>query len=124
MNKERKYYRSQNPTLEITSITTLYPTAQLLRAQAYPSRNILLRVTPMESKSIGGISIVKATLVFTGTLLVYDYMITFKREVKLVWMQKWTRGKAMFMLNRYLPFPDTFLVLCLRMRQNSTSSFS
>ncbi|TDL19162.1 hypothetical protein BD410DRAFT_446818 [Rickenella mellea] len=78
-------------------------------------------IDPMELASICGISIVKATLVFTGTMLVYDYVITFEREVKLAWMRRWKWGKIVFMLNRYLPFLDTFLVIWLRMRPNSTS---
>ncbi|TDL17576.1 hypothetical protein BD410DRAFT_807196 [Rickenella mellea] len=75
-------------------------------------------------KIVGGIDLAVATSVFffiltrkpfvaaTGALLVYDYLfVTFEREVTLVWTQRWTRGKVMFLLNRYLPFIDTFLML-------------
>ncbi|TDL23407.1 hypothetical protein BD410DRAFT_787230 [Rickenella mellea] len=74
------------------------------------------------TRSIGGIDLVSATIAATGTLLVYDYLfVTFEREVTLVWSQKWTWGKVMFMLNRYLPFIDTFLSLHLLTTENSGS---
>jgi len=46
------------------------------------------------------------------SLLIYDYLLTFDREVTLVWNQpRWTYTKVIFLLARYLPFPAIFLLL-------------
>lgn len=43
-----------------------------------------------------------------GTKL-YDYLLTFRMEVELVWKANWTATKALFLLNRYLPLFDLVL---------------
>ncbi|KAI0064839.1 hypothetical protein BV25DRAFT_1822576 [Artomyces pyxidatus] len=48
-----------------------------------------------------------------GALLVYDYLCTLDQEVEHVWSGTWTVGKALFILNRYPPFVDTFISLKL-----------
>jgi len=35
------------------------------------------------------------------TLVVYDYVITFKYEVQFFWQKRWTFGKAIFLWSRY-----------------------
>ncbi|KZT57344.1 hypothetical protein CALCODRAFT_287248 [Calocera cornea HHB12733] len=35
---------------------------------------------------------------------VYDYTLTLRAEVQLVWRAKWTPGTALFLIVRYLPF--------------------
>ncbi|KAF8966784.1 hypothetical protein BDZ97DRAFT_601931 [Flammula alnicola] len=42
----------------------------------------------------------------TYTLLVYDYLCTFEKEVKYVWTCPWSIGLVLFYLNRYFPFLD------------------
>ncbi|KAL4260149.1 hypothetical protein AB1N83_008817 [Pleurotus pulmonarius] len=44
------------------------------------------------------------------TVLVYDYILTFDKEVSLIWFYQstWSWTSILFMLNRYLPFFDTF----------------
>ncbi|KAF9230504.1 hypothetical protein BU15DRAFT_69143 [Melanogaster broomeanus] len=45
---------------------------------------------------------IRKSLFFAGhTLLVYDYLLTFSREVEYVWGAPWTIVKATFLLNRY-----------------------
>jgi len=41
-----------------------------------------------------------------GTLLVYDYMVTFSDETDLMWKGKWNLLNATFYAVRYLPFFD------------------
>ncbi|TDL19160.1 hypothetical protein BD410DRAFT_900367 [Rickenella mellea] len=71
--------------------------------------------------TVGGVDLFSLTLASTGTLLVYDYLITFEREAKHVWTQRWTWSKILFMLNRYTPFTDTFIALYLHTKQTSAS---
>ncbi|KAF4564075.1 hypothetical protein EYR36_003326 [Pleurotus pulmonarius] len=42
--------------------------------------------------------------------IVYDYILTFDKEVSLIWFYQstWSWTSILFMLNRYLPFFDTF----------------
>ncbi|KAI5122260.1 hypothetical protein M0805_007124 [Coniferiporia weirii] len=64
--------------------------------------------------TVGGIDLVIGTTVAFGALLVYDvFCVTLAQEVSLVWPSRWTLGKGLFFLNRYLPFVDTFLSLHL-----------
>ncbi|KAF9233750.1 hypothetical protein BU15DRAFT_79813 [Melanogaster broomeanus] len=45
---------------------------------------------------------IRKSLFFAGhSLLVYDYLLTFSREVEYVWRAPWTIVKAAFLLNRY-----------------------
>ncbi|KAF8966781.1 hypothetical protein BDZ97DRAFT_601699 [Flammula alnicola] len=46
----------------------------------------------------------------TYTLLVYDYLCTFEKEVTYVWTCPWSIGLVLFYLNRYLPFLDFILL--------------
>jgi hypothetical protein len=36
----------------------------------------------------------------------YDYLLTFTREVSLVWVARWNYMKVLFLLARYMPFFD------------------
>jgi len=63
--------------------------------------------------------LVQCTLVACGTLLVYDLLCTLDQEVAYVWNSPWTLGTALFFLNRYLPFIDTFLSLKLKLSMSS-----
>jgi len=46
------------------------------------------------------------------TLFIWDYLLTFRMEVDLVWKSKWNFMKGLFLFQRYLPFIDTvWLVL-------------
>ncbi|KDR66170.1 hypothetical protein GALMADRAFT_259632 [Galerina marginata CBS 339.88] len=63
--------------------------------------------------------LVQSTLVACGTLLVYDFLCMLDQEVAYVWTAPWTFGTALFFLNRYLPFIDTFLSLKLKLSMNT-----
>lgn len=39
-------------------------------------------------------------------MIVYDYMLTFRMEVDLVWKSKWNVVKILFLFQRYMPFAD------------------
>ncbi|KAL5489762.1 hypothetical protein ACEPAI_4594 [Sanghuangporus weigelae] len=61
---------------------------------------------------VGGIDLTSGTIAAFGALLIYDvFFVTFDQEVTLVWPSRWSLGKTLFFLNRYLPFVDTFLSL-------------
>jgi len=44
-------------------------------------------------------------------LLVYDYLITFTQEVAYIWGKRWTPGKVLFCMVRYLGFVDIPMLL-------------
>ncbi|KIK54483.1 hypothetical protein GYMLUDRAFT_264583 [Collybiopsis luxurians FD-317 M1] len=56
-----------------------------------------------------GAELVRAGLIHSASLQVYDYFCTLDREVELIWSNPSTLASWMFFLNRYLPFFDTFL---------------
>ncbi|KLO05494.1 hypothetical protein SCHPADRAFT_724738 [Schizopora paradoxa] len=49
------------------------------------------------------------TLVASVALLVYDYLLTLREEVRFMWLRRMTFGKILFFLNRYLPFAAGFI---------------
>ncbi|KAF9524810.1 hypothetical protein CPB83DRAFT_596758 [Crepidotus variabilis] len=53
------------------------------------------------------------SIVAALTTVTYDYILTFRDEVDLVWNRPITLGSALFALNRYLPFVDLSLSLQL-----------
>ncbi|KAJ7119415.1 hypothetical protein C8R44DRAFT_788018 [Mycena epipterygia] len=55
--------------------------------------------------------LVPSTLCACATILVYDLICTIDQEILYVWPQPWSMSTALFLLNRYLPFVDTFLGL-------------
>ncbi|KAF9260336.1 hypothetical protein L218DRAFT_962658 [Marasmius fiardii PR-910] len=54
-------------------------------------------------------TLIPANFIVSGTLLLYDYLCTLEQELAYVWSRPWSLGSLMFLLNRYLPFVDTFL---------------
>ncbi|CAA7269379.1 unnamed protein product [Cyclocybe aegerita] len=61
-------------------------------------------------------ALVQCTLVACMTLLIYDYICTLDQEVAYVWKNfQWSVGVVLFLLNRYLPFIDTFVSLRLKL---------
>jgi len=47
------------------------------------------------------------TLVVSSTMFIWDYILTFKMEVDLIWKSKWNFMKGLYFFQRYLPFIDT-----------------
>ena len=39
-------------------------------------------------------------------LFLWDYVLTFRMEVDLVWKSKWNFMKGLYLFQRYLPFAD------------------
>nr|VWP02332.1 Surface protein PspC [Ganoderma boninense] len=48
----------------------------------------------------------------TVALYIYDYMITFGREVELFWGRRFTGASVLFLLNRYLNLAHMIVVAC------------
>ncbi|KAJ7147503.1 hypothetical protein C8R43DRAFT_1011073 [Mycena crocata] len=69
-----------------------------LNAVAQPAQSFEARLVP-------------STLCACATILVYDLICTLDQEIQYVWPQPWSMSTALFLLNRYLPFVDTFLSL-------------
>ena len=44
--------------------------------------------------------------VAAATLFIWDYLLTFKMEVDLVWKSKWNFMKGLYLFQRYSPFID------------------
>ena len=40
-------------------------------------------------------------------MFIWDYILTFRMEVDLVWKSKWNFMKGLYLFQRYLPFIDT-----------------
>ncbi|KAJ6629938.1 hypothetical protein B0H10DRAFT_1985886 [Mycena sp. CBHHK59/15] len=55
--------------------------------------------------------LVPGTLCACATILVYDWACTLDQEILYVWPRPWSISTALFVLNRYLPFLDTFVSL-------------
>ncbi|KIJ41767.1 hypothetical protein M422DRAFT_255077 [Sphaerobolus stellatus SS14] len=49
-----------------------------------------------------GLRIVKFSCLGALVFVLYDYFLTFPREVEYVWKQAWSYGKILYFLNRYL----------------------
>lgn len=47
----------------------------------------------------------------TRWLQAYDYLLTFSRELALVWPTEWNLIKVLFFLTRYTPLVDVTIVL-------------
>jgi len=47
-------------------------------------------------------------------MFIWDYILTFRLEVDLVWKSKWSFMNGLYLVQRYLPFIDTigFLLYC------------
>ncbi|KAH8102028.1 hypothetical protein BXZ70DRAFT_47824 [Cristinia sonorae] len=58
--------------------------------------------------------------VVSAALLVYDFLLTFHAEVRLIWPSRWNLIKVLFFLTRYLPFIDISLVLFYQTKTNIT----
>lgn len=50
-------------------------------------------------------------LVAALTLLCHEYCVTFPDEVTHMWPSKWTVGKGLFVVTRYLPFIDVSVMM-------------
>lgn len=46
--------------------------------------------------------IVRYLLYSALTAMVWDHILTFRREVKYIWRAQWTVSKALFIFNRYV----------------------
>jgi hypothetical protein len=43
-------------------------------------------------------------------VFIYDYFLTFRREVELVWLSQWNVIKVLFLAQRYFPIVDGILL--------------
>jgi len=56
--------------------------------------------------------------VSAAVLFIYDYILTLKLEIKLIWYSPWNYTKVLFLQIRYLTFVDTFLILYYQITPN------
>jgi Family of unknown function (DUF6533) len=49
--------------------------------------------------------------VVASTMFIWDYILTFRMEVDLVWKSKWNFMKGLYLFQRYLPFIDTVCLI-------------
>ena len=47
-------------------------------------------------------------------MFIWDYILTFRMEVDLVWKSKWNFMKAVYLFQRYLPFIDNIWLVLYR----------
>ncbi|KAF7367473.1 hypothetical protein MSAN_00810200 [Mycena sanguinolenta] len=60
---------------------------------------------------IYNLQVVRYVDVASVAILVFDYALTFEREVSLIWRSKWSLPKVLFLLSRYSTVLDVPLVL-------------
>ncbi|KZV90690.1 hypothetical protein EXIGLDRAFT_837630 [Exidia glandulosa HHB12029] len=48
--------------------------------------------------------------VASGCLFIYDYFVTLPDEIQLVWPGQWSPGKILFLVTRYMTWPELVLV--------------
>ncbi|KAJ7186697.1 hypothetical protein C8R46DRAFT_1057756 [Mycena filopes] len=61
--------------------------------------------------------LIPSTLCACATILAYDLLCTLEQEILYVWTRPWSTSTALFLLNRYLPFIDTFLSFSAKFTQ-------
>jgi len=54
---------------------------------------------------------VKLSFAAGAPLLLYDTMINFSDEVNMIWFQRWSVGKVLYILTRYWGLLDAILLL-------------
>ena len=47
-------------------------------------------------------------------MFIWDYILTFRMEIDLVWTSKWNFMKGLYLFQRYLPFIDTVWLVLYR----------
>ena len=52
--------------------------------------------------------------VVASTMFIWDYILTFRMEVDLVWKSKWNFMKGLYLFQRYLPFIDNVWLVFYR----------
>jgi len=57
--------------------------------------------------------------VASSAVFIWDYILTFRMEVDLVWRSKWNLMKGLYLLQRYLPFIDTIWLVLYRQTEKS-----
>ena len=65
-----------------------------------------------ENENFASFFLTESRSVASSVLFVYDYFITLGMEIDLIWFSPWTPTKAIYLIQRYLPFIDT-VWLCL-----------
>ena len=73
---------------------------------------LVLRWSALPSENNSNLLIL--VTVAASTLYIWDYILTFRMEVDLVWKSKWTFMKGLFLFQRYLPFIDTVWLVLYR----------
>jgi len=53
-------------------------------------------------------------IVAASALFIWDYILTFRMEIDLVWKSKWNLMKGLYLFQRYLPFIDTVWLVLYR----------
>ncbi|KAJ8508624.1 hypothetical protein ONZ45_g9122 [Pleurotus djamor] len=59
--------------------------------------------------TLSSIQLVKYMSLATMVIIFYDYCLTFNLEIVLIWPQKWSFMKLLFIASRYLPFFDLLI---------------
>ncbi|KAJ3733950.1 hypothetical protein DFJ43DRAFT_173060 [Lentinula guzmanii] len=65
-----------------------------------------------------GVVLVRTGAAVSATLLVYDYICTLDQEIELLWSSPFGLASMIFIVNRYLPFFDTFLSINMNFNSN------
>ncbi|KAH9855671.1 hypothetical protein C2E23DRAFT_883039 [Lenzites betulinus] len=59
--------------------------------------------------------IVRYSGLISAVVLLLDYASTLENEVKFIWPSRWNVVKLIFLVNRYSPFVDVIINICLMM---------
>ncbi|KLO07346.1 hypothetical protein SCHPADRAFT_909573 [Schizopora paradoxa] len=75
---------------------------------------------PAIIQGLRDVTIVKNFIVASAVILTYDTILTFPSEVRFIWRSKWSIGKVLYFLTRYLAFIDTVFALYYWFRRTAT----
>ncbi|TFK22997.1 hypothetical protein FA15DRAFT_670925 [Coprinopsis marcescibilis] len=53
------------------------------------------------TEGVSHIEITRYSQLSSSSIIIYDHLITLEQEIELVWKAPWSKGKVLFILNRY-----------------------
>jgi hypothetical protein len=94
----------------VSFLPMLFHFAELMHRGFIYSRDLMVNSTNGNT-----IYISDSRSVVASTMLIWDYILTFRMEVDLVWKSKWNFVKGLYFFQRYLPFIDTPCLVLYRL---------
>jgi len=75
-------------------------------ASSSPSHSVSFSPSSEDLSFINNLLVTEYLLVAAWLVLFYDYILTISEEVELIWKRRWRWSTVIFLITRYLPFPE------------------